>query len=118
MALIIRRLQDADVPQVAEVLHTCFAKIERWDEELVRQLIGQPGPPSSTWWLAADGPRVAGCIRVHALARADAYVIRELAVRRREYAILDPPAGRPPSRIWPRRAPRQRRAVAGGRARW
>lgn len=93
MAPTIRPLEDGDVPQLAEVLHTCFGEMERWDEERVHELIGQPGTPASTWWLAADGPRVAGCIRVHALARADAYVIRELAVRRRESAVLDPLLG-------------------------
>ncbi len=93
MARTIRPLQDGDVPQVADVLHTCFGEMERWDEERVRELMGQSGPQASTWWLVADGPRVAGCVRVHAQARPDAYVIRELAVRRRESAILDPLLG-------------------------
>lgn len=93
MAPTIRPLQNGDVPQVADVLHTSFGEMERWDEERVRELMGQSGPQASTWWLVADGPRVAGCVRVHAQARADAYVIRELAVRRPESAILNPLLG-------------------------
>lgn len=93
MAPTIRPLQDGDAPQIAHVLHACFGEIERWAEERVREMVGQSGPQASSWWLAADGPRVAGCIRVHALARPKAYVIRELAVRRRESAILDPLLG-------------------------
>lgn len=89
MAPTLRRLQHGDVPQVADVLHTCFGEMERWDEERVRELMGQSGPQASTWWLVADGSQVTGSIRVHALARPDAYVIRELAVRRRESAILE-----------------------------
>ena len=93
MAPTIRPLQDGDVSQIADVLHACFGKVERWDEERVREMMGQSGSQASTWWLAADGPRVAGCIRVQPQARPGAYVIRELAVRRRESAILDPLLG-------------------------
>ena len=89
MAPTIRPLQDGDVPQVADLLQACFGEMERWDEERVRELAGQSGPQAWSWWLAAHGPHVAGCVRVQALARPDAYVIRELAVRRREHAILD-----------------------------
>ncbi len=89
MAPAIRPLEDLDVPQVADLLHSCFGEMERWDEERVRELMGQSGPQASTWWLAAERSEVAGCIRVHAVPRPDTYAIRELAVRRPESAILD-----------------------------
>lgn len=93
MAPAIRPLQDGDILQVAELLRSCFGDMERWDEERVRELIGRSGQQASAWWLAADGPQVAGCVRVHAVARPDAFVIRELAVRRRESAMLAPLLG-------------------------
>lgn len=93
MAPTIRWLQDGDVPQVADALHTCFGEMERWDEERLRELIGQSGGQASTWWVAVEGSRVVGCIRVHALPRSDAYVIRDLAVQHGESGILDPLLG-------------------------
>jgi len=78
-AITIRRFRSDDAAPLARVLDRCFGPMETWTAERVEALVSS-GPDASRLWVALDGSRHVGCVRVHPVPRPGTHVIRELAV--------------------------------------
>lgn len=78
-AITIRRFQAGDDVPLAQLLTRVFAPMERWTPERVAGLATESESHPAAFWMALDGSRHAGCLRVSGLARTQGYVMRELA---------------------------------------
>jgi len=77
--ITIRRFRSGDAAPLARVLDRCFGPMETWTAERVDALVSS-NADASRLWVALDGSRQVGCVRVHPVPRPGAHVIRELAV--------------------------------------
>jgi predicted N-acetyltransferase YhbS len=76
----IRRFQEGDETGLQRLLDRCFGRFETWTADRVAELTVVPGFDTSELWVALDGSRPVGCVRVFGVPQAGSYVIRELAV--------------------------------------
>ncbi|MBW3666140.1 MAG: GNAT family N-acetyltransferase [Actinobacteria bacterium] len=76
----IRRFQEGDETDLQLLLDRCFGRFETWTADRVAELTVVPGSDTSELWVALDGSRPVGFVRVFGVPQAGSYVIRELAV--------------------------------------
>lgn len=76
----IRRFQEGDETGLQRLLDRCFGRFETWTADRVAELTVVPDSDTSELWVALDGSRRVGCVRVFGVPQAGTYVIRELAV--------------------------------------
>lgn len=79
-SLNVRRFQEGDEIGLRRLLDSCFGRFETWTPDRVSELTAAPGSDIAELWVALDGSRHVGCMRVFGVPQAGTYVIRELAV--------------------------------------
>lgn len=76
----VRRFKEGDEIGLGHLLDSCFGRFETWTSDRVSELTAAPGSDIAELWVALDGSRYVGCVRVFGVPQAGTYVVRELAV--------------------------------------